>query len=216
MNSFHHVHKLLLVLIVLVTIISCCQVTAAAPITVEPDDYPHGTDINTIDPGVLLRVYNDIAGFAEPPVLSVIESLNDLHVSTGERVFGHNGITSFSDLRQLDMTFAAPTDFVSIDFIGSSTVLAEIGILVIYDALGMLLDTYTTDPLMADEIETMSFARISADIKIARAYTAAGGLPFGRLDNLSYNQYVVVPESATFLLVGMAAAFFGVARRRAR
>jgi PEP-CTERM motif len=216
MTSFQSVRKLSLGIFVVVAVVSCCHMSAAAPITVEPDTYPHGLDINTIDPGVLLRVYNATAGIAEPPALSAIEALNDFHVSTGARVFGHNGLAFFFDLRQLDMTFAAPTDFVSIDFIGSSTALAEVGILEIYDSLGTLLDTYTTDPLMADEIETMSFTRTLADVKIARAYTATGSVPFGRLDNLSYNQYAVVPEPATFCLIGVAAAIACVRRRRAR
>jgi hypothetical protein len=184
--------------------LSCSPRAVAALITIEPDNYAQGTDLNTIEPGLLLHVYNSILGDLEPHAITDIDSWTDVHSSTGIRVFAHNEVPYFSDVRQLNITFAAPTDFVSIDFIGSSTILAEVGILEIYNAAGTLLDTYTTAGLLADAMETMSLTRLAPEIKFARAYTAEGSLPFGRLDNLSFNKYIVVPEPVPVVLVGLA------------
>jgi hypothetical protein len=106
---------------------------------------------------------------------------------------------------------------VSIDFIGSSGIATETGILEIFDSLGTLLDTYTTASLTAGQVETMSFTRLTPDVKFARAYTAPGVLTLGRLDNLSFNNVVNVPEPATLTLVTLGALLVvGIRRSRSR
>jgi hypothetical protein len=191
----------------------CSQAASAALIAIEPDSYAAGTDLTAVQPGVALGVYNTTLGDLEPSAISVVESVVDTHTSTGTRVFGINGFASFTNFRQLNMTFSALTDFASIDFIGSSAVGDEFGVLEAYDSLGALLESYTTAGLGLDEVETMSFHRISPDVKFARAYTSASGLPFGRLDNLSFEEYAVIPEPAAVCLVGIAVCGLAVRRR---
>jgi hypothetical protein len=189
---------------------------SATTITIEPDDYAPSTELSTIQPGLLLRVYDSDSDSHDSTTITPIRATTDLHPSTGIRVFSRNGISSFSDTRQLDMNFTALTDFVSIDFIGSSSIVDEVGILEIYDAGGTLLDTYTTAALGDNEVETMSFTRGTTDIKFARAYTAPNLLTLGRLDNLSYNNLYTVPEPATLALVGLGIAIIcGIRRRHA-
>lgn len=179
---------------------------------IEPDDYPTWTDISHPNDCIWLRIYDSDSGTFDSPAVTPIVAIEDNHTSTGSRVFSRNGISSFSDTRQLDMLFMFPTDFVSIDFIGSSSIENETGILEIYDSLGTLLDTYTTAALGDNEVETMSFTRPGQDIKSARAYTAAGPLTLGRLDNLKYK--CDVPEPATLAIVTLAGLFMYGTRRR--
>lgn len=216
MKSSMRLRKAAFGLLSLSVVSLCCQVSSAALIAIEPDAHAVGTVLDVIEPGVTLGVYNTILGAVEPSVLSNVESVNDPYASTGVQVFGVNGFSSFASFRQLHMTFAAPTDFASIDFIGSSGVGDEVGVLEAYDSLGALLETYTTSGMGLDEVETMSFNRMLPDVKFARAYTSASGLPFGRLDNLSFEQYAVVPEPAAICLMGVGVAIGCIWRRPAR
>jgi hypothetical protein len=186
---------------------ACCRSSGAATLTsIEPDNYAVGTDLNTIEPGVVLGIYNTSLGGLEPAVIADIESIVDPHPSTGSRIFGFNDFPFLSAGRQLNIAFDALTDFASIDFIGSSEIGDVIGIFEAYNSSGVLVSTYTTGGLGLNEIETMSFSRSAPDIKFARAYSSASGLPFGRMDNLDFNKFEAVPEPATFLLVSVASA----------
>lgn len=195
---------------------ACSQRASAALIHLEPDNYAPGTDLDTIQPGITLGVFNTILNALEPPAITTVESVADPVTSTGTRVFGLNGNPSWSDTRRLNMLFNVPTDFLSIDFIGNSSIMPMIGKLDIFNSVGTLLGTYTTAGLSLDQVETMSFNRVSPDIKFARAYTAPGSLPFGRLDNMSFNKLVAVPEPAALCLAGMAMVVAGLNRRPKR
>jgi hypothetical protein len=196
-------------------LVACCHGASAAIISLEPDSFAPGTDLDTIQPGLTLGVFNTILNALEPTVITTVESIVDTHASTGNRVFGANGFANWTDTRQFNMTFGVPTDFVSLDFIGSSSI-AQIGKLDIFNSIGTLLGTYTTASMTTDQVETMSFTRMSPDIKFARAYTAPGSIPFGRLDNLSFNQPIAVPEPTALCLIGVALAFACCVRRPAR
>ena len=217
MNSPNSILKLSAGLLAGLLLVACSQPVAAAIITIEPDDYTTGTIISTIQPGLLLRVYDSDLNVYESIGTVPIRSTSDNHASTGARVFSRSGISSFSDTRQLGIDFATPTDFISIDFIGSSSIVNETGILEIYNTAGVLLDTYTTAALGDNVVETMSFTRGTQDIKFARAYTAPGVLTLGRLDDLSYNNLHTIPEPAALALValGMLIAC-GTLRRSAK
>jgi hypothetical protein len=214
MNASSRLHKAVLGLFVGIVLVACCQSASAALINLEPDHYAPGTDLDTIQPGITLGVFNTILNALEPPAITTVESVADPVTSTGTRVFGLNSLASWSDTRRLNMLFDVPTDFLSIDFIGNSSIAPMIGKLDIFNSMGTLLDTYTTDGLNLNEIESMSFTRMSPDVKFARAYTAPGSLPFGRLDNLSFNKLIAIPEPAAVCLVGIVLAFVHCIRHR--
>lgn len=196
---------------------ACCPASDAAIMTsVEPDNYAVGTDLNTIVPGVVLGIYNTSLGGLENPLSADIESLNDLHSSTGPNIFGFNDFPFLSTGRQLNIAFDVLTDFVSLDFIGPSEIGDVVGIFEAYNSAGVLLATYTTGGLGLDEVETMSFSRPTPDIKFARAYSSASGLPFGRMDNLNFNKFDAVPEPAGVCLVVVGVAVVLGADRRGR
>jgi hypothetical protein len=214
MSSSTRFRKAVLGLFVGIALVAYSHAAAAALINLEPDSFAPGADLGTVQPGITLGVFNTILGALEPSATTVVESVVDPVTSTGTRVFGINGMASWSDTRQLDMLFDVPTDSLSIDFVGNSDVAQMVGQLDIFDALGTLLDTYTTAGLGLNEVETMSFARLSPDVKFARAYTATGSLPFGRLDNLSFKKCISIPEPTVLCFVSLAGLIIFGRRRR--
>ena len=138
--------------------------------TLEPDD--HTSDfqiINNALPGVLLSSIG--SGVADTTVLSRVGAAS----STGSRVFAHfrsgNQVaTEWTPVsRRLKIEFGSPVSAVRLDAVGVNG--SDVGRLDVFDASDNLLARYTTDPLNADQVETMVVELDSANI----AYAIAGG-----------------------------------------
>ena len=204
-----------------------CYSRAATPVThiIEPDDYAEDAVLNDVHPRVELRIFDgvirdnfpvDFGVFPTPTVIPVTANENSdifggYFTSTGTKSFGHANITFFPESRQLAMRFLTPTTEVSIDFIGTSTISSQIGVLEIFNPDGVLLDTFTSDPLLAHQIATLSLSRPAGDIGYARAFSSPDGSPFGTLDNL---RFVTIPEPAAYVLGGLGLMFVIASRGR--
>jgi hypothetical protein len=150
---------------------------------VEPDDYDHRQLISTVIPEVTLTAFG--SGVGEDAVYAWDVG----GVATGTKVFVHrlgNGAwnTTWRDTRRLRADFDFPVRTVSLDvispFSGGQASLAA------YSTDGTLLDTYTTQRLSQDDVETMTVSRGQADI----AYVITDGDPSRssiRLDNLRFS-----------------------------
>jgi hypothetical protein len=164
---------------------------AAAPITLEPDDYAPGTVLNNVIPEVSLFASvnaGDLTGNFGFNVTSEVDGL----ASTGTQVFAHAGIPFFNSSRNLRLTFTDPVSVVSLDFIPSSDFFNENAIFTIFDENGIQLDQLIAPGLGGGVPQTLTFARSQSDIKYAVA-TSQG--PFLRLDNLSFEvSQEAVPE----------------------
>jgi hypothetical protein len=205
-----------------------CLSQAATPVahTLEPDDFAEDTVLNDIHPRVQLRIFdgfirddfpNDFGVFPAPDIIPVTANENrdifgGYFTSTGTKSFGHGNITFFPESRQLAMRFLAPTTEVTIDFIGTSTLSSQIGVLEIFNPGGILLDTFTSGPLLAHQSTTLSLSRPAGDIGYARAFYSPSGSPFGTLDNL---RFVTIPEPASYML-GSLACVLAIAPRARR
>jgi hypothetical protein len=167
---------------------------------IEPDDYAEGTVLNDVHSLVDLRIYDgvlrpnfpaDFGVFPDPTIATVTANENPdifggYFTSTGTKTFGHSDIPFFPESRQLAMKFLAPTTQVTIDFIGTNSLASEIGVLQIYSVQGTLLDTFTSPPVFAHQVATLSLTRPLGDIGYARAYSSPTADPFGTLDNLRF------------------------------
>jgi hypothetical protein len=172
----------------------------AATNRIEPDDYAEGVVLNDIHSLVDLRIFDgtiytnfptEFGVHPDPTVIPVKANakpdiFGGYFTSTGTKTFGHAGITFFSESRQLAMQFLAPTSQVTIDFIGTSTLVSEIGVLQVYSAQGSLLNTFTSTPVFAHQVATLSLSRPLGDIGYARAFSSSAADPFGTLDNLRF------------------------------
>lgn len=187
-------------LIASVLVFNFTAVGRAANHTIEPDNYAEGTVLNNIHPLVQLRIFDGYTSqnfpvgfgfFPDPEVIPVTANVNPdifggYFTSTGTKTFGAADITFFPNSAQLAMRFLVPTSQVSIDFIGTNSLAAEIGVLEIYNVLGVLLDAYTSPPLLAHQKVTLSRTRPLGDIGYARAFSSPTADPFGTLDNLRF------------------------------
>ena len=143
-----------------------------ADIAVEADNYPAGTILDTVVPGVTLSVVGETT--------SVIALTGGLP-STGTRLFGHGSEDVwYSVLFWLRADFAVPVSAASIDVIGDDE--SDPGILQAFGADGVLLQELTTDGGTPGVPRTMTISRPQADI----AFIRASGLDFDtvHLDNL--------------------------------
>jgi hypothetical protein len=194
---------------------------------IEPDDYPDRSVLNDIHPRVQLRIFDgvirdnfpvDFGVFPAPNIIPVTANENrdifgGYFTSSGTKSFGHANITFFPESRQLAMRFLRPTTEVSIDFIGTSTLASQIGVLEVFNSSGSLLDTFTSGPLFAHQTATLSLNRPAADIGYARAFSSPDGSPFGTLDNL---RFVTIPEPAACILATIGATLLALAVARPR
>ncbi len=91
----------------------------AARVTVDPDDFPIGSDISQAFPGVTLSAFG--SGELNGPNVSTpqVFSRSSPHASTGSRVFGNSSYSNlwFSDSAEFRADFAKPAKFVSLDLI---------------------------------------------------------------------------------------------------
>ena len=137
---------------------------------IEPDDYPLGTDLSHVVPGVTLS-FN---GFRFSAVLASTAGI----ASTGSQIIGG----TWSAGNPLRVDFATPTNFVSIDALPTDSF--TFALLEAFDSGGNLLDTYAAPVAGFDQFETMSISRANADI----SYVVASGYngEFVYLDNLRF------------------------------
>lgn len=185
---------------------------AMALTIVDPDAFADGTDISNAFPGVTISAIGhdvDVSG----SVFSVNPSdgsyATDFNASTGTQVFGHDAILSGNALGNvwwrddapspeviLRFDFLLPTDFVSIDVIGTD--LPDWGLMKVYDTEGNSLEWVDTALLGLNDIETISFSSSTRNI----SYILIAGVRSDDvgLDNLKYNP---VPEPSTIMLMGV-------------
>ncbi len=184
----------------------------AEEISVEPDDYEIGTDLSTIVPGVTLSVEEQSDGV-------VVSALGDAGrccscpspdpcASTGTQVFGWFEVTGGpwqQDSGEFRADFDQPTDFVSIDLVGTDNGDAQLRA---FAANGALLQSFTAHLDARGHIVTASISRASPDI----AYILAGGVINERnnLDNFRFNR--IAPPFPTANLVSGPLVEDGLAR----
>jgi len=198
--------------------------------SIEPDDFANGTIISNAYPGATLSEFDIFGGGVIGDVYSTTDDLVatrlgvPLQASTGDRVFGIRPILQFpneagdGDLR---IDFDTPTNFVSVDFIGSNTGTApnEIGIgrMLVYDASDTEIANLLAGPgdgLLFNEVETLTISRTTPDIAYIQLRRA--GDNFVAVDNIQFNAVeTVVPEPASLSMLALAAGLLGL-RRRAR
>ncbi|GAB5403866.1 MAG: dockerin type I domain-containing protein [Aureliella sp.] len=155
---------------------------------VEPDDLPAGQISSTFRDDLTLRsVGTDGEGR--------VGVFPDSGTSTGTMNFrgfsrgASSYLANWTDAtRQLQTTFSQPTSVFQIDAIGVSN--GARGRIDAYNSAGEIVARFTTEPLAAGEVATMTVERSEADI----AYVNAGGHAFTsvKLDNLRFG-----PESTT-------------------
>ena len=172
----------------------------AAVHRIEPDDFAEGTVLNDVHSLVDLRIFDGViytnfptnfGVFPDPTIIPVTANENPdifggYFTSTGTKTFGHSGIEFFSESRQLGMRFLTTIGQVTIDFVGTNSLAAQIGVLQVYTRAGVLLETYTAPPVLAHQVATLSITRPLGDIGYARAFSSSAGDPFGTLDNLRF------------------------------
>jgi hypothetical protein len=192
---------------ILLLLVTASMAFAEVEVVVEPDDYPAGTEISHLFPGVTLSTVNSDLG--DPSVFALVPP-KPYWASTGELVFGHAGnypahwvMDTVSPFRYgaLRADFLPPVQSVTLDFIGNDA--SDYGQLTAYDAGGTLLASLQTGLLTSGEVEALTVANLG-DI----SYIIAGGL----LADTVCLDHMIIPEPAAALLLLGAAALVG--RRR--
>ncbi len=120
-------------------------------VQVEPDDFAAGASLSNPLPGVTLSVLESSQAEVEATDMLGLSS-------TGSLAFGSDVSAKWYEGHSLRVDFSAPTDFVSIDAVGTGS--ADHGTLSAYDSQGALLATYTTLPLTTGQVNTMSIPAI--------------------------------------------------------
>ncbi len=165
-----------------------------AGVTVEPDDFPDRTVLNTLIPGLRLSVLD---GANQPLAFNVTATVDGLNYApTGQMVFAQSNVYFWSHTRRMRMDFATPVRRVSLDFAGGRFGSEDTGTLEAYNAAGERLGSYVTAPRGPGAAETMTVSVPDDQIAYAIAYMPVSDGTFGRLDNLTY-----VPEPASLALL---------------
>lgn len=154
---------------------------AVASVTIEPDDYAHGTVLNTVRPEVSLSTADTNNAIY---TLFDVTAANDQWAPTGDRVFAHVNIPFFNHIRRLRMDFHAPVYAIQIDFGGGDFFNPEIGRVQAFNAAGALVAEVVSSPLLRDVHETLRLERPEGDIAYAVGFIADGEGSFGRWDRL--------------------------------
>lgn len=188
----------------------------ATLITVEPDDFPDGTQINTAVAGVTLSASGGTVGtaifartFGGPCCPYAVQA------STGIRGFGHAGTNNIvwkashpRDPSGFRADFDVSTDFVAIDVIQPSTS-GVIATVTAFDIFGLELDSFVAIGTGMSSVAVASFSRIAPDIAYILISTNASDFS---LDNLRFN--AAVPEPSA--LPGLSVLLLGFVRLAAR
>jgi hypothetical protein len=178
-------------------------------ITVEPDNFPEGTILNTLTPGVsLITAGRDNLPHPPAPFNVTATTDNFGFAPTGTRVFGHVNIPFWNTDRRLRMDFDGFVSTVSIAFAGGNGLSPERGRLEVYGVGNTLLDIYLTSFRLGGDVETMSISRATPDIAFAVAYVAENEGSFGRLDALRFT--TPVPEPSTWALCSLGLMLLGL------
>lgn len=137
----------------------------AARVTIDPDDFPIGSDISLAFPGVTLSAFG--SGELNGPNVSTpqVFSRSSPHASTGNRVFGNSSYSNlwFSDSAEFRADFAKPAKFVSLDLIADDGF--DPSMILAYAESGALLAEATVSGAAGVGVaQTASIDRPSADI----------------------------------------------------
>ena len=149
----------------------------------EPDDFADETILTAASPFVTLRTSLRDGRVSIFKVTATDDGFE--FAPTGQRVFAHENIPFFSNVRRLRMDFSPPARMVQISFAGGEHFQPEVGLLMAFSGEGNLLAEYVTEPRAGGEVEVMTITREHADIAWALAYSE-GDFTFGRLDELVY------------------------------
>ncbi|MEM9825059.1 MAG: CARDB domain-containing protein [Planctomycetota bacterium] len=172
--------------------------------SIEPDDYPVGSDLTNVIPGVTLTVANS-AGVPNGQIVQSVTA-GSFASSTGSRIFSRDGNPSWnSNSAWLRADFANPVSEVSIDVIGDDS--SDPGLLRAFDASGNLLQEVVGFNTSTGNPQTLSINRSSADIALILA-SGRGGDTAG-LDNLivegdAADNFVVSLEAGDTIELGTA------------
>jgi len=157
-------------------------------VSVEPDDYPDDTVLNTISPAVTLSDEITPAGD--------VTSQNSGIAPTGPRVFGSpaHGASGWRDDSALFRAdFTVPTNFASV--VAGSDDGSDATRLQAFDANGDLLEEVVSAGLSSGQSEVLSITRNSPEI----AFITAGGIngDISPLDVLSFHEPVADVDTFT-------------------
>jgi subtilisin-like proprotein convertase family protein len=167
----------------------------------EPDDYDAGSPVDNVLPEVTLSAIGSAVTTSQ--IIARVDAL----ASTGNNVFANQTYNTWSSSRQLRVDFSSPVSMVAIDFIADDS--SDFGLLEVYGADGMRLDTYLTADLATGEVETMFVSRPEAEIThvIASGYSGQTGL----LDNLVFGEASTITDSSgEYRLVDLAPGTYRV------
>jgi hypothetical protein len=150
---------------------------------IEPDGFGERDVLDTATAGVRLSLV-DFSSIERQHVLALTDTLS----STGSRVFGHAGGTSWTNNKRLRADFEHGVSSVSLDFIGSSPTTTEQAAIFAYDAAGIEIGADLSGPLEMGQTETLSVQLASPTIAYVVGFSIQlreGG--FGRFDNLRFD-----------------------------
>lgn len=154
--------------------------------TIEPNDYAIGDDLTNISSNATLIT----AGSANEHIQFKTRAAQAPNQGAGENVFAHEGVSFHNNNRRLRIDFYRPARTVSIDVIGNSDLTDTYGRLEIFNSADQSLGFVLTNPLAADERETLSMTTGQDEIAYAVAYSDENvnnnSSPFGRLDTLRF------------------------------
>ncbi len=182
-------------------------------VSADADGYSNGTDISTAFDGITLSSIGDYPGLD-----GKVYAWADALASTGQSVFANN--LSFQRQWYADLIvgfalradFTLPANSVSIDIIGDDA--GDHGELFAYNSSGILVGYILSPQLTTAEVFT---ATINRDWAFDIAYIIAGGAVSTEdtvhLDNLSAD---VIPEPATFCLLGLGSLILTKQRRKTK
>lgn len=161
------------------------SIASAQQVTIEPDNYADGTELDSISSEVQLSIADD-----NNVVFSLFHATANTDpfdfAPTGVKVFGHANVPFINDARRLRMDFVALASSVEIQFAGGDNFDDEVGRLRAFDSSDSMIAEIVTSPLCCGATETLRLDRLQADIAWAVAYVAADEGNFGRFDALRF------------------------------
>ncbi|WP_295435735.1 hypothetical protein [uncultured Thiodictyon sp.] len=174
--------------------------------TVEPDNFAHGQDISTADPGVTLQLESGRAVYA-------FDYEDADYASTGTKVFGFDvGFEVepyWDDLHVFQAVFTELVAFVSIDVVNNDEASSGDSAYMEVFGPGGLLATIDTTEIAFPGFQTLSYSLATRGISSIRVSSVDTG--DYSLDRLQYE--VPLPTTLTLLVPGLVG--LGMRGRRA-